>query len=264
MPRLKSETIVIGLGDGLGSPSCDVTYHVNVAGEFYCQVPDELLEFFDYGNSANGVICRKNQKRKLAIYSDSLSKLKSALMGAMRAVYRPIVTETHVIRYNIQSDVSFAETSTGEIVPNASYPNAIRWEDAVGSKALMYGEHHATKPCSGGYSLKIGAMAMTKTVRKLGSKETVTYARYYQDGSHLGRDNPAQILNSWSSFTLPNDVKEIPYTDEAAMFFHRLMMGMAKISRQIQEATFEQESLLALIESKTNLLGFSVGDKSNG
>lgn len=53
-----------------------------------------------------------------------------------------------------------------------------------------------------------------------------------------------------------NNPKEIPYTDEAALFFYSLLMGMAQISRQIREATFQQENLLALIskQSETPLL----------
>ena len=71
----------------------------------------------------------------------------------------------------------------------------------------------------------------------------------------MGNQNPAQMLNSWTAFTLPDNAKEIPYTNEAALFFHNLMFGMAKISKQIQEATFQQNNLLELIESGTgNLL----------
>jgi len=124
----------------------------------------------------------------------------------------------------------------------------------------MYGNHHASNQSDGGYSLTIGARALKKITWTQGRKVTVEYESYYgvdENGdelSHHETDHPAGRLNSWCSFYLNDDCKEIPYTDDAARFFNDLMLGMAKLSKLIQERTFDQENLMKLIALKTPLL----------
>ena len=118
----------------------------------------------------------------------------------------------------------------------------------------MYGCHHASNPSYGGYNLTIGARALLKKTIIYGEIKKIKYESYYKGESHLGHDNPAQLLNSWCSISLPEDCKEIPYTDEAALFFHNLIFGMAQLSKRIQEHTFDQKNLLELISKGTGLL----------
>lgn len=258
MPRLKKDNVIIYLQGGKGSFSADVIYNVNASGEFYCQVPENIMSYFEeYKKYDGGVVCHKNKVDKLTIYATTLNSLESVIKDALRAVNKPVVTMEHVIQYNIESHVSFAETPNGEVFPNAGYPGA-EWR-SLGEND-MYGAHYASRRADGGYSLCVGAKALTKITTKVGNKVTVDYHAYYKDGSHHNRKNPAEKLNSWCSFNLPSNPKEMPYTDEAALFFHNIMLGMAKISKQIQEATFDQENLLALIESGAGNLLTSPND----
>ena len=59
---------------------------------------------------------------------------------------------------------------------------------------------------------------------------------------------------------LLKNFKEIPYSDESALFFYNLMLSMARISKMIQEHTFNQENLIRLIASGTN--GFLLSNNS--
>jgi hypothetical protein len=156
-----------------------------------------------------------------------------------------------VIRYNIESHVAFAADVNGNIFPNSRFAGA-EWSDKDG----RYGGHVATCPSRGGYTLTIGAKAFLKTVYRYGDNEKVEYEYYYKGGSHLKHDNPAELLNSWTSFSLGDGAKEIPYSDEAALFFHDLMLGMAKLSKLVQDNTFDQSGLSELIESGSRLLSF--------
>jgi hypothetical protein len=245
MARLKKGTIETRLDGDLGYASLDVTYHVNSEGEFYCELPEQIRAFFSENHLYNNsIVCKKNRAGNMAIYATTLVAIEDILSEALREVNKPTITTEHVIRYNIESHVSFAETSLGEVVPNAGYPDA-QWRQ----DKSMFGNHHASNQSSNGYSLCVGAIAMTKTTTVIGNKKSIRYKKYYKGKSHLGHENAAQKLNSWVSFTLPKQCKEIPYTDESAMWFYNLMLGMATISKQIQEATFEQENLLSLIES---------------
>ena len=164
----------------------------------------------------------------------------------------PTVKKEPVILYNIESHVSFAEDEDGNIFPNAGYQGA-KWVHSEENR-LMYGGHHASQPSNGGYSLTIGAIAKLKITYSYGGSEKIEYENYYKGESHLGNKNPAQRLNSWCSFTLGKNPKEMPYSDEAAEFFYNLMYGMAKLSQMIQNNTFDQTELFRLIASNNNLL----------
>lgn len=247
MPHFKKAKFSAGNKAG-AVEKLDVDILISASGEFYAHLPNYLELATD-----RSIIDRPGSKieGKFKITATTLAALERGIQDTLNRFLVPEVTEEAVIRYNIESHVAFAEDADGNIFPNASWPGAA-WQ----KNNSIFGGHHATEPAKGGYSLAIGARAMLKTTYKFGDNSEVKYAPYYKGASHLGHENPAQLLNSWSALTLGNNPKEIPYTDEAALFFHSLLMGMAQISRQIQAATFQQENLLALIakQSATPLL----------
>jgi len=248
MPKVKTENIHFYREAGLGIHSVKITYNVNTSGDFYVILPEELRPAFEEGLTVDKVSCRKNRAGKLTIYSDQMHTLTECLEQAIENVNKPEVITEHVIRYNIESHVSFAEDTNGNIFPNAGYPDC-HWPNGE-----RFGGHHAAKPSQGGYSLIVGAKACTKITTKFGQKNTVRYENYCKGGSHRGKDNPAEKLNSWASMELPKNCKEMPYSDDAATFFHRLMLGMAKLCKDIQDVTFNENDLLEIINGGSPLL----------
>lgn len=228
-----------------------VAVNIDSGGVFYGNLPDYLADAFGADREVNTRTPAGRFRVSAATFADFSRKIDDAL----RRYMEPEITTEHVIQYNIESHVSFATDADGNIFPNAGYPGA-EWGETMNHNGA-FGGHHAANPSEGGYSLKIGARAMTKTTIAYGEKKTVRYDRYYKGGSNFGQSNPAELLNSWCSMTVGNRPKEIPYTDESALFFHRLLLGMATLNRQIQQATFDQENLLHLIQnqSKFPLLG---------
>lgn len=243
MPHLKTETLVIRTETGKYIKKVKVMVSTN--GKFYSNLDSE------YKYAIEGVIGIRadDGDAKIKVSNDSLETLVHLLKKIFKTHYRPSVTKEPVIIYNIESHISFAEDEKGDIFPNAGFSGA-KWGDAYDKK---YGQHHATNASKNGYSLTIGAKAQLKISYKYGDSEKVEYENYYRGGSHHGHENPAELLNSWCSFHLEN-FKEIPYSDESAMFFHNLMHGMAKLSQMIQENTFDQQQLLRLIATGNNPL----------
>jgi hypothetical protein len=241
-----------------------VEVQINADGLFYANLPEHLQVAFD---SSLVVHSPRTPKGQFKAQASTLDALERAIKSAYIAFMAPEVTEEPIIRYNIESHVSFAVDQAGKIAPNAGYPGATWVERSTGGRApgegetLVpdYGGHHATQPATHGYSLAIGARAMLKRTYRFGENVRVEYENYYKGRSHLEYENPAQLLNSWTAMGLGNDPKEIPYTDEAALFFHRLLLGMAELSRRVQEATFTPQRLNALIAASANgpLLGFA-------
>lgn len=247
MPHFKKAEFSVGNKAG-AVERLDVDILISASGEFYAHIPNYLEPAAD-----KSIIDRPGSKieGKFKVVATTLAALERGIQDTLNRFVVPEVIEKPVIRYNIESHVAFAEDADGTISPNASWPGAV-WQ----KNSSMFGDRHAVSPARGGYSLAIGARAILKITHKFGDNSEVTYAPYYKGASHLGHDNPAQLLNSWSALTMGNNPKEIPYTDEAALFFHSLLMGIAQISKRIQEATFQQENLLALIakQSGTPLL----------
>lgn len=181
-----------------------------------------------------------------------LDLLKHALQDLMKAWVAPTVTVERVIRYNVESHISFFEGVDGSIFPNGSfnqagYDSGGRWNDSK-----KYGGHSAQQPSRGGYSLTIGAKVVDKKTIVRGEATKIEYARI--DNIKHDEQDPLFLLNSWMSFTLPEfGVKEMPYTPEAALFFHQMMLGMADLSRRVQTFFHDEARLLEAI-SKGQLL----------
>jgi len=225
-----------------------VDVSINTNGHFYAHLPD----VFEAGLKGTFAVV----KGKVKVIAKTYEELSRLIEDALNQLIEVKVTNEHVIRFNINSDVSFAEDGEGNIFPNAGFPGA-NWPY---EKSGMFGSHHSSNPSVLGYSLTIGARAMTKTTYRFGDKEKVDYVNYYKEGSHHGHENPANLLNSWCSFTLGSSPREIPYSDESALFFHNLMMAMAELSKRIQEATFNEQALLGTIANQgLALLGNSAG-----
>jgi hypothetical protein len=255
MPKVS--TIKIQIKSAGSWLSTDVDVMVNASGVFYCEAPDWSKNYLQVGGNYHGIrFERRNRGAEPQIFSDTMALLNTGLHTIMKVCHTPEVTTELVIRYNIQSDVSFWETSDGNICPNGHFASRLddssdrdgRWCGGNEEKG-MYGNHHSSNPSNGGYSLTVGAQAMIKRTEKLGEKLNITYMNYYGDEDHFGTKHPAARLNGWCSFVLNKDYKEIPYSDEAAIYFYNMMLGVATISRMIQKATFDQENLITAIKS---------------
>ena len=244
MPHLKTENIKFDTQlSEFGYSYKKVKISVSKDGYFYSNIEPEFILA-----SESILGSRFNENDSYIKISDSnCDSLIRTLKEIFELHHKPEITEEPVILYNIESHVSFCQDENGTIFNNG-YSGG-KWFSEDG----RYGQHHSANPSENGYSLIIGAKAKLKITYQYGDIKRVTYEDYYKGGSHLGGDNPAQLLNGWSSFSLKR-YKEIPYSDESALFFHNLMLGMAKISKLIQESTFDKEKLLNLIESGNNPL----------
>lgn len=244
MPNFKTEKFSVLVAD-VGYVTEKVNIKISTSGEFYCYLPEMYLFAIE------DVFGRAYLERdgKIRVGAETFSRLASAIENILRINAQPNIKEEPVILYNIESHISFTEDESGNIFPNGYFLGS-EWKN----NKDMYGNHHSATPARGGYSLKIAAMAKLKKTITYGETEKIKYENYYKGESHLGTENPAQLLNSWCSMSLPEFPKEIPYSDEAALFFHNLLFGMARLSKRIQEQTFDQKNLLELIAKGGGLL----------
>ena len=230
-----------------GSADLKLAVSVNSKGVFFCALPEGME--LALKNIFKGMEYTHNGTVK--VFANTLESLEAKVQEAFKIFTKPEVKEEAVIRYNIESRVSFVTDEAGNIFPNGYYLDD---KFSGGRPEEMYGGINSINLARRGYSLTVGAMAMLKTTYSYGDQDKVSYGMYYKGGSHLGTENPAERLNSWRCITLPDDCKEMPYSDEAAEFFFNLMHGMARMAQTIQNHTFDEEKLLALIHSGNLLM----------
>lgn len=248
MPHFK--TIDIGAYNKIGYQKIRVKVAVSARnGDFYCNLDEEYL--YAARSVFDKRLCAIDGKIKVA--SGKFADLERSLEKMFKLYISADVIETPVIRYSIVSRVSFAEDDKGNVMPNAGFSKSARWREDTKEMYTDGATYSFEK--SGGHILKIAARAALKKTYKFGDTEKVEYESYYKGGSHLIYENPAQLLNAWTGINFnKNDVKEIPYSDKAALFFHNLLLGMARLSKIIQESTFDQDNLLRLIDKEKPLL----------
>lgn len=223
-----------------GQIKITVPVSIDVQGDFYCKIPAELLVMFsDFSNIPKGVQRGCDDKLFAKVFTD----LEDCLKRAVYHCFQPVITKEKVIRYSITNTFPYTIVDGVTVAPNGYY----------GERDADY-EHFGSPTRLGG--LSIVAKAEIKTTAVRGEKVDISYDNYYgEDGSHLGTKNPAERLNSWGRCGLCDSPKEIPYSDEAAVFFFDAMMGMARLAHMIRTSTDSPEKIRTLITGKQGLLG---------
>ncbi|OLP04525.1 hypothetical protein [Rhodoferax antarcticus] len=249
MPRFKTETFHVENTAGT-RVSLSVVININAQGQFYALLPGLYRDSFSSLDSYKIGHTPTKGDGGFRVVADIFEALRADIQQGLQLHLTPVICEVPVVRYNIESHVSFATDDEGNIFPNAGFSGA-SWDE--GANRSMYGSHHATNQVRGGYSITVGARAMLKRIITHGENVRVEYENFYDGGSHLKSDNPANLLNSWIAMDLGKNPKELPYTPKTALFFHNLLLGMARLNQQIQAATFEQEALLQLIEKQASV-----------
>lgn len=254
MPRVSTE-IIRYTADG-HEDHFRVDVSVDTSGVFYARPRDDVFELIQRDRQLRQQLdlgLGDGRKAQGTVTARTMNELLIGLRQALILVNQPTVTSQLVIRYLLESRVSFAEQPDGTIVPSTAWKDA-RWPDTT-----PYGKLHAQNQ-SHGYSMHIGAEAMTKKQTVYGGgKPILSYEYYYGTGddgrplSHHERQHPAGLLNSWVSFSLPDKCPEMPYTDEAALWFHQLMLRMAYMQRSIQQMLADQQRFIELVNNGLRL-----------
>jgi hypothetical protein len=152
MPLVKKEKFHHRVSTGLDIViHTEIQFSVNTQGQFYFPITPEIQEYFD-GHNHNAVVTVKGGKA----FASELETLRREVNTAFRhiAEAKTHITRDRVIRFNIESHISFATDGEDGIFPNAGYPGAHWAKDRE-----LYGDHHAMKAARNGYSLTIGAKA---------------------------------------------------------------------------------------------------------
>lgn len=240
--------------------SFDSSIYVDSTGVFSCTYPEYLQDCVSSLARAEGVEWERKVQSKgfvWRVYGLNLQKLKDFLKAALFAFATPAVEREPVIRYNVKSQVAFVQA--GDEIYADGYGAGANYEGQDPDRPRgrwvsepFYGQHVSNTPARGGYSIIVGAEACMKVKTTFGDKVKVTYERWQGPSDGAGHK-----LNQWQGFILNDkDTQEIPYTEEAALFFNNMMYSIAKLAKQLHDHLGSPERVqLAIAQGSKNLLG---------
>lgn len=164
------------------------------------------------------------------------------------------VKTERVIVYGYDIFAHACQASDGSLHPNGHYAGREgKWiELATNTFGSEVREH---------YSVGFAAVVREKTTY---TRPTGTVVKYDQPDkvSHFADTDPMMMLNAFVKVKpkldggqLPSGFKEMPYTEEAALFFYQTMMNIVNLASTVRNFFSNAPMLLNAIKTGANLLG---------
>lgn len=149
-----------------------------------------------------------------------------------------------VILYRAVTEASYYKSPEGKIFPNGSFKEA--GHDRGGKWHGPFNANHRTTA----YRVGFVAVCREKTTYIRSSNTKAEY-KYHPKG--LGEYG--KLLESFCAITVTeSEMKEIPYTEEAAKFFYETMMGLCHLADRIDSFFNDDEALANAIQGQTPVL----------
>ena len=236
----------------------ELQLNIRKDGLFYTPLLQEVRELPSVENVLRSHKCYIGSMRGNSyILADVLENLERCLKALYTAVYNTNTREENVIRYAVKINGACAVDNDGNVYGNGYAASAAGVPDCEWTNVIYDEiEQYPTFRPNLGFGLILSAGAFTKvtTVYPDGS-ETYEYDRYYgEGGDHLGCSTPAEKLNTWAS-PLPKDCPELPYSDKLALFFHRILEGLCRMSLEVKRVLDDSDKVVELANSGYRLLG---------
>lgn len=155
---------------------------------------------------------------------------------------------SRVIVYSTELSVSFWKNGK-DIYPNGSHDHGCGKDKGSWWTPKDGRDTHASKKH---FSVGFGAAVYDKTVFKRKSGDVVTW-EYVRD-----EEGPVCLLNSFVRLDMNpengGNFKEMPYTDEAATYFHGVLITLCRMAESIDNFLEDEKKLQQAIESKKQFL----------
>jgi hypothetical protein len=251
MPAIAGQWIAIQTKDGAKfeyKADCFVTSE----GEFTIQIHPDLLSIAYRMKPQNGVGI--NKARSDAAERVYCNDLKAGLAFLKACAVELLTAEEkteRVIVYEAEFNLSYWKQPDGRIFPNGYNEAGIirpgQWQDL---KFHNKGTNSTNR--TNIFSLGICAAVFDKvtTIRKSGNVVRYISIR------NLERNSPAAMLNSFASLDVNTRgvgqsycrSQEMPYSDEAALFFHDVMLGLCSLAERIDTVIADKPKLFEAIQ----------------
>lgn len=233
-----------------------------------------ITEEFHDVLSANREICQKHNvtlrcewKKKAALSGDrdfvltsvALDNIKAAINEGITLILNTKITEELIIQYAMQTTCHFWVNPDDSIHPCGG---------SVGADSSKGGWSRISKTPNGWdsntmYGVGVGARVLVRQTHKTSRGETVKVVGLGgAENREWCQKSLFPVMNRLNEFThirLPDDSPTMPYSDEAAMFFTDMLMGLCNTAKRLSEFFADDARVSQAIENKAGL--FLLGGK---
>lgn len=215
----------------------DVTYlaavKVDAMGIFHVGLDDKIVETAKALETGWQplIMSAGYHESKPVVRAATLAACKSFIIACAKAYLKTTQVSTDVILYRYSGSVSYWRCKNGTIAPNG--------QGGVSDDPGWSGDEriHASRPGDG--SIGLVALVCTKTVHIRGAATEVRYTQWNSPNNHGQTNDPKELLNRFLHGRLDAikgkpDTHELPYSDDAALFFYRAMLSLCQIDHQLR------------------------------
>jgi len=263
MAKFKTERLMLS-GPDRNDYSIIFDIYINKDGSFVTTLPANIIKLFE---DANIQTSRNKLGNKGYFSSNTYDGVVNQVKDiCLEYLSREMTSEKIVIRYCIQTRVSYAFDKNGEVIPNPSSEwSGVKDEWNNGT------ENRYAKWIEG--NVNISAVNNSPFGLLVYAKPTVKRDYVYRSGKakseferlSSGGDIATTALRSGRFLKWLNDVpcispppdgiiKEVEYSESVCEFFVGLIKSIAIMNERIKDF-LEPESIKLIAESKTKLLG---------
>jgi hypothetical protein len=258
MPKLKTETVQVSNAAG-ETLTLRAEISVSAHGEFRVRVPEELASDSGFmgclseARKAHPSVAIKVLQKHTYLTSSSLEPVVPILKNAARRFIDVVTSTERVILYAYRHQVKYALSSDGRVAQNGYLAGeGYVWPEETDSATIMLED-------ASSHMVAIWARAYDKVTHRRGDNLVISYQPISERNAG-DYQSPALRLNAFNTdATIPDmgngarvrttgnrarsDYTEIPYTDQAAEYFTRMLLSMCELARRMDEFFGDRDKL---------------------
>ncbi len=257
MAKLCTEKVYFETERGSKEGSISIKFDISVtkSGEFTTMLPKETIEQLENAQIKIGVNRIGNKGYLSSDTKDGLIKLVSDI--AKEYISRELISEKLVIRYSIETQMSYQVTPDMIVMPNGSIGNGTGWRG--GTKTT-----DAVNTAPFGLRVYVGVFTKRDWKYKSGVVKTTLEGHWGSNGISKTIEQAPNLhwianlttispKDNWGGGMM--NVDEMDYTEENAKFFVDLISAICLLNERILPIIQNKDILLEFINSQQKLIG---------
>lgn len=250
MPKLPDKVIEAEAKDGT-EYRAKVEVNVDSEGKFSIAIPDDLTAIAKEIGSSGRNISFGASYNKERVYSRDLGSALRFLQDCAKSYIEAEEITDRVLVFTAKLDVSFWRLSDGTPIQDGGKAKTGKWWDSKINGHQFDSRNHPKQ-----FAIGIGAAVFDRITTKRSTGNTVRWERVEKQDHLAYPQNWLEHLNDWHCAVDPKSEasKVIPYTEDAARFFHRVMESLCRMAMSVDEFLGDEQKLIAAIEKDVKLL----------
>jgi hypothetical protein len=222
------------------------------SGEFSVTIPDELETAAKQISNSHGSVYGVKIDRPrsyLKVCGPTLEGCKAFIAHAAEDHLHCEITSEIVIVYGVSNKVAYVKDSDGGFYNNG-YEAGDRYRPGDGA---WLGTLNGCGSSSNFYQVGLAARAIKKTTYARSSGVKTVYERV--ESSEIPSGSWLERLNGFVGLHIPfnkvGSLQQLPYSEDAAMFFYGVLMSMCQLADRIDGFIGDSKTVRAAIENQS-------------